>query len=452
MQRRVEAATGEIADFVDQDEPRILVVNAGDDDLLYVVKILEGLDRSNETDIFLSFVHEFTSLPAWVDELVVRLGQMVEGGNSLKQQRRAELDGTRPDPERFFDLEPWPDLPMQARDARLDPWVRMRAVIEYVDSIAPPAEGGHRIVWGLLPLHVADVAGYEGLAVRLIVSIMEDLPACCERHRFLVRDDRLAPSLVPKLDAHATPGVAIIDIDFSPERLNEDLNKQVADPSIADEQRVIGLYQLAATDFAQQRYELASDKYAAVYDYYEGKNQPGMQGLCLAGVGDIALRQGDPALALQRYQQALALVCPEQKLPLMLNPMLGAGEASYQCGRFDDAAGYFAHVVAIARAMRNPHLIADARAKQGVALRDAGRHAEAIEAWRSGMTMAETVQDPAGRKANLEPMAALYEQFGMTAEAAIVRDRLAQPMPDPNTEVANAHLIPGHPAHRGAEP
>lgn len=453
MQRRVEAATGELSDFVDQDENQVLVVNASDDDLLYVAKILEGLDRGNETDIFLSFVHDFVDFPSWVDELVNRLAKMVEGGNALKQQRAEEIERRPPPADRHVDLEPWPELPMLARDGRVSPWKRMLAVLEYVDGIAPPAEGGHRVVWSFLPLTLQDVAGYKGLEAHLIAS---ELPPCCVRHRFIVRDNRLEPFLIPELDAHQTPGVAILDADFSPERLNEDLNKEVADPSIPDEQRIIGMYQLAATDFAHERYELAHEKYAVVYEFYEGKNQPGMQGLCLAGAGDIALRQGDGELALQRYQQALALVCPTQKLALMLNPMLGAGEASYQTGRYDDAAAYYNHVVDIARGMRNPHVVADGRAKQGAALREAGRQAEAIEAWRSGATMAETVNDPEGRKANLEPMAALYEQVGMDEEAATVRARLAGPMPEPVTEVANTHLIPGHPDYReppaGSEP
>ena len=439
MQARVEATTAEIGEFVEQDEHQVLVLDGSDDDVVYALEILGGLDRSDDGNLYLNFGHPCLQLRTWMDELVARLGAMIEGGNAMRTQEGQQ---------------PWPSLPQQATDGRVSPWMRMRALIEFIDGLvllddptlagSETRPGGVVVLWSLVPMHIDDIAGYKGLLAHLIVG---ERPTCRLRHRFVVRDDRNAPFLVPELDAARTPGVAIIALDFSPARLNEDLNKAVADPAVPDEQRILAMFQLAAVDFAEQRYQPATEKYAVVYDFYEGKNQPGMQGLCLAGVGDVALRQGDAPTALARYQQALALVCPTKKLPLMLNPMLGAGEASYQCGRFDDAAGYFAHAADIARAQLNPNVVSDARAKQGIALREAGRQAEAIAAWQSGTVMAETVNYAEGRQQNLELMAALYEQVGMENEAAICRARIRSPMPAPATEVQNAHLIPGHPDH-----
>jgi tetratricopeptide (TPR) repeat protein len=425
MQARAEAMSEAMEEFVEQDELMTMVLNVSDDDMLYPIKALEGLDRASQVDVFLSFGHAFQDASSWMDQAASLLAQQVEGGNELKaQKRRAIAEGTeRPnrDPTLTVDLEPWPEPPPELMDSRRAAWKRLAAMIEYADRLIP-ADGEHRVVWGLLPITIADPRGYLDLVARLITE--QELPACVARHRFFIRDNRLSPFMVPLLEAQKVMNVLVLDLDFSPERLHDDLVQEVGDPAVPDVQRVLGVLQLAAVDFAYKRDADAHEKYAAVYEYFDGKDQPAVQSLCLAGVGDIAARQDDHQTALARYRQALALVAPIQQPSLMLLPMLGAGRAAYKLGDFAEAEAYLGNAADLAGKGMNYTMRCDALYEKGLAQRQAGKFSDAIESWRAGKTLAATFEYHDGHRKHLEAMIELYQHAGMRAEEQECRTEL----------------------------
>lgn len=424
-QPRIETLTDVLEQFVEQDEQRVLVLNASDDDMLYPVAALDGLDRSTQTDVFVTYAHAFVDASAWMDELVVKLAREVETGNRLKAERREAIasGSEQPtiDPTLIIDLEPWPEPPAEVMDSRRPAWARLMATLAYIDSLVPSG-GENRLVCALLPVSIADPPAYLQLVAGLITG--QGLPACAARHRYIIRDNRLAPFLLPVLERRQDTAVLVHDLDFSPERMHDDLVASVRDRSKPERERVLGVLQLAAVDFSQRRYDDALDKYAAVYDYFDGKDQPGIQALCLSGAGDVAARQGDHVTALARHRQALALVAPTQQPALMLNPMLAAGKAALALRDFAEAEAYLGNAADLAGKTLNYTARCDALLDKGVAQREAGKLAEALATWTAGNTLAASFGFVEGQRHHLEAMTALYEQAGMSAEAQRCRAEL----------------------------
>lgn len=421
MSERVEAMTEAMEEFVQQDEYQVMVLSARDDDLLYPLKALDGLDRDDDDDIYLTFAHDFHDARAWIDELVRLLIAQVEaaGGLQFEKQRRLERGDERLEDDRVYALERWPAPPLSVTDSRRDPLDRFAALMTYVDEIVPAGE--HRIVWSLLPLRLHDPRAHHDFVAPLLEP--EVLPP---RHRLFVRDDRLAPLVVPQLERRKVMTVLVLDLDFGPARMHDDLVASVADRSQPPQQRMLGLLQLAAVDFAHKRHDDAHAKYAAVYQFFEGKQQPGMQALCLTGVGQIAGEQGDHKTALARYRQALALVAPTRALPLMLNPMLGAGRSALRLGDYAEAEGYLGNAADIARKGLDHTTCCDALHDKGVAQRLGGKPAEALASWRQAATLAASFEYHDGRRRSLTEIAAQHERSGARAEAEKARRELAQ--------------------------
>jgi tetratricopeptide (TPR) repeat protein len=395
--------------------------------MLYPIATLDGLDRSTQTDVFVTYAHAFVDAGAWMDELAIMLAREVETGNRLKAERRAAIasGSERPNinPALIIDLEPWPEPPVEIMDSRRPPAARLLAALTYIDSLIPGEPSAeNRLVCALLPVSIAAPQGYLQLITGLVTG--QDLPSCSVRHRYIVRDDRLAPFLLPLLEQSQDSTVLVHDLDFSPERMLDELAAGVGDRSKPERERVLGVLQLAAVDFSQQRYPDALDKYAAVYDYFDGKDQPGLQALCLSGAGDVAARQGDHVTALARHRQALALVAPTQQPALLLNPMLAAGKAALALQDYAEAEAYLGNAAELAAKTFNYTARCDALLDKGVAQREAGKLAEALQTWTAGKTLAASFGFAEGQRQHLEAMAALYERAGMAAEAQQCRAEL----------------------------
>src|SRR5262249_23215915 len=141
-----------LGDFVDQRESPLLVVRAADAEMVYVLKILEGMDETSPADLFLIFAEPFTLAPAYVAAILKNLrAQMDAAKSALGASEQAPL----------------PPLPAACDDEGAPPNTRLRAAIDHVSSLVPE-DGEHRVVWGLLPGKVSDQEGYARLVGEFI--------------------------------------------------------------------------------------------------------------------------------------------------------------------------------------------------------------------------------------------------------------------------------------------
>jgi tetratricopeptide (TPR) repeat protein len=387
-----------LSQFVEQRDNLLLVVSTSDREMAYVLKTLEGMDEGSPSDLFLIFAEPFADGPAYASAIMKNLYVQMEVAKATLKERG---EG------------PFPPLPELCDDEAAPPVARLRAAIDHVASLVP-AQGGHRAVWGFLPLQIADQEGYARLAGEFVMWSGPEL--WMRGLRVIARDDRERPFLFPALRKKKAPGVLLYDLDMSPEALNDALVKEAADRSAPVADRMQALMQLAGIDYAYKRYPEAIDKYRVLYNYYAEHNAPAMQAVVLQGVGDAILRLGDPRAAKVKYHQGLALAMQTQSLPILLNLTSAIGDVDLGLEDYRDAEGFFGLAAQIAGKMQNPFVKADALEKQGLARERTGDEAGAVVAWRDAAALCKTFAYHERHRSVLERLIRAYRSMCLDEE------------------------------------
>ena len=406
MQRKLEEMNVTLRGFVDQRDNLLLVVGSTDAEMPYTLKTLEGLDDTAPSDLFLLFSEPFTDAPSYASRILQSLlAQMEAAKEDLAARQEA----------------PWPPLPSVCEDAGAPPPRRIRAAVDHLASLMP-AEGDSRLVFGLLPLHIDDQEGYARLVGEFIPW---DGPKPWMRGlRFVARDDRARPFLIPALRKKKAPGVLLYEPDLRPEALNDALAKDAADPSLPVAERMQILVQLAGLDYAHKRYPQAIEKYIVLYDYYAENNAPAMQAVALHGVGDVLRRTGKREEAKKKYQQALALAFEVEALPVLLNLTFAIGDVSLELEDYAEAEGFFGLAQQLAGKLLNPFAKGDALEKQGIARYHKGDPDGAIAAWRDAKTLCASFDYHERRRSVLEWLITAYKDARMSAERHACEEEL----------------------------
>jgi tetratricopeptide (TPR) repeat protein len=395
MWRKLDELKQTLSGFVEQRESLLLVVSSADLEVPYVLKTLEGIDDTSPSDLFLTFAEPFTRAPEYAAAIMKHLrGQMAVA--------RAKGEG-----------EPFPPLPAICDDEAAPPPARLRAAVDHVAALVP-ARGGHKVVWGLLPLHVADQEGYARIVGQFVP--WRGPEPWMRGLRVVARDDRERPFLSPALRKNKAPGVLLYEMDMSPEALNDALVKGAGDRSLAPADRMQALIQLAGLDVAYRRYPEALDKYRRLYDFYAEHHAPAMQAVALQGVGDVTRRQGDRKGAKLRYQQGLTLAMQTQALPVMLHLTYAIGDVSLELGDDRDAEGFFGLAEKLAGKLMNPYVKAQALEQQGIARTRLGDAAGALVAWRGADALCKAFSYHERRRSVLERLIGAYQAAYMNEE------------------------------------
>ncbi|MGK4009197.1 hypothetical protein WMF31_41745 [Sorangium sp. So ce1036] len=398
MWRKLDELKATLGEFVDQREHLLLVVSCADPEMAYVLKILEGMDDTAPSDLFLVFGEAFTEAAQYASAIMKALRVQMEIARAPREAR-----GEAP-------LSP---LPAVCDDPAAPPGARLRAAIDHVSSLVP-AEGGHRVVWGLLPVQIVDREGYARLVGELVPTRGPE--PWMRGVRVIARDDRGAPFLVPPLRRGKAPGVLLYELDMSPAALNDALVQEAGDRSSPVADRMQALLQLAGLDYAYRRYPEALEKYGALYKYYAAHGATVMQAVILQGAGDVLRQMGDLKAARVKYHQGLALVMQLQALPVLLNLTAAIGDVSLELKDHRDAEGFFGLAAQIAEKLMNPFARADALEKQGIARYRAGDALGAVPAWRGAAALAKTFAYHERHRSALECLIAAYKALYMDDE------------------------------------
>lgn len=356
MRRKLDELQGILRGLTRGREHLLLVVSGTDIEMTYLLKALEGLEQGSPSDLYLIFPEPFPTAQQYIDAVIRRLRAQAEDAQAARAARGEP---------------PWPPLPALCDEEGAPPHRRLRAAIDHVSSLMPP-DGDHRVVWGLLPLQLEDREGYARLVAELIP--WNGPEPWMKGLRFIARDDRARPFILPGLRKRRAPGVLLYQPDLSTPALTDALARDAADRSLPVAERMEALTQLAALDGAHRRYPQAIEKYGVLYTYYGEHRAPAMQAVVLQGVGDLLRRTGDPRGAKQKYQQGLAHALEAEALPIILNLAFAVGEVSLELREHAEADGFFDLAQRIAGALLNAPARAECLEKQAMARWKAGDH------------------------------------------------------------------------------
>jgi tetratricopeptide (TPR) repeat protein len=406
MRRKLQELTDTVAEFVDQGDNLTLVLGTDDASMPLVVKTIEGLDQQNDSDLFLLFPDDAGPPDAYLSAIATRLEAQLMVANDLRKEKGEPA---------------WPGLPVACHDVREPPAARLRAAIEHVRGLMPP-DGDHRLVWALLPLAIKDQVGYAQIVGQLIPRTT--IEPWMRGTRFLVRDEREPPFLIPALKKRQAQGVLVYRPDFSAAAVEAELNKDALDPEAPVPERMQALMQLAGLDYAHQRFPEAIEKYGILFAYYREHDAKEMQGICLQGIGDILRRSGKPVEAKTRYQQGLAICAESPAVVVTMNLCVAAGDVSLELRQLPDAAGYFELAEQIATKIINPFVKADCMEKRGQVLELQNDPGGAVRLWRDCAGLCRQFEYRHRLVSVLERMRAWFKKAAMRKELREVETEL----------------------------
>lgn len=408
MRRKFQELKDCLEEFVLQAEHPMLVLCGTGDEVPYVLKSLEALDAESCSDLFFSFSRPFVDAATYVTQALAGVEAQISVINTKRTQEGKS---------------PYPPLPNDCLDARRQAPERLLDAVRYLRGFLPDEEE-HRLVLALLPVELRDAAGYA----RLIAAFV---PAGTPQPwmagvRFLVRDSRDAPLLLPALRNQHASHVLALEVDFTAAAMTSALIRDAVDPAVPLAERMSITLQLAMMDYAYKSYHKALDKYGLVYTYYERQGIPSMQALCLLGVGDVLRATGRSSQALERYQQGLALAMESKSLAVILNLMLAAGHAATDVGQHSEAEGYYQMAARVSASMLNPYSRCDALEFAGAAAFAQGRHGEAAQAWQDCEQIARKIEYWERLESVLARKVALFSQTRMEVERRTAEASLAE--------------------------
>jgi hypothetical protein len=406
VQKKLGELNDTLSGFVDQADYLTLVVGADDSTAGIVLAALQGQDQQNGADVFVVIPDEAVSATPYLTAMAAR----IEGERMVVNGLLAK-DGK----------PPWPELPIVCFDPRRPERDRLRALVGYVRDRLP--EGDHRLLWALMPTAFKDREGYARVVSELVPR--GDIEPWMRGMRFLVRDDRGQPFIIPILKKMKAQGILIYSPDFSPAGVEAALNDEAADESVPVGQRMTSLLQLAALDYSNQQFEPALEKYRVLLGWYQQNGAKEMQALVLHGVGDILRRINQPVAAKERYEQGILLVADSKALVVTLNLAVALGDTCLELKQLEESYGYFDMADQIATKIIHPFVKADCLEKKGIIHELRGHPGPAAKLWTDACQLCRQMEYDHRLASILERLSALYKKGRMNAELNAVTSELS---------------------------
>ncbi len=355
--------------YVDQTDHVALVIDGTDNEIPYVLKVLEQVEGTHDADMFLLFAHPCDDEQSYLSAIMASLQAQLEALN-LSREEEGE--------------QPWEPLPSTCSDPAAHPSDRIVAFLNYLRPKLP--EGDHRVVFGLLPVRIGNAEAYARVLSGLLP--WQGIQPWMANTRLVLRDDRMAPFLVPRLDEARLDRVLVYDqLDLSPGALIAGLEDAALSEETPEPERMMALVQIAALDFSYQRYDEAYKKWGGLFSYYHARENTPMAALCMCGAADVLKQVGRLPEAKEKYEKGLVLGIGPETLPVTLNLLLGIGEVCLRQHEWEEANGYLEQAELIAKKALQIVTLADILERRGIALRALGRPDEAQQLWRAAVDL-----------------------------------------------------------------
>jgi len=419
--RRLAELRAHCDEFIWQPDDHVLLVASADGDIPYVLKVIEQVEGADEASLYVMIADEYLDADTYARTIAGRCVLLYEVVAQELESRK---------------LPPLEPFPTALTEAKLSPRERIVMAIEHLGKRLPNAED-HRVVLALLPLSVHDWADYAGFVAdfaRLPPPAPQRSEPWPAYARIFMRDQR-EHTIGGALERRKAQGVLAMDVDISTDAVAGDLAQDAVDPAVPVAQRMQAVLQLAHIDLSYKRFEEAAKKFALLFEYYGRADAPLMQAMCLQGVGDCLRMLDQPAPALARYQQGLALgLAAKSPLPIallpgateplhpnappvLLNLLLAAAPVCMALKQYDDARSYYADASKLAAKCMNPYAACDALQGEGDAERALGKPKESLVVWRDCETIAEKYAYYDRLVTVLERIHALYTEARVRKDA-----------------------------------
>lgn len=406
MQTLLEQFKECIRAFVEQSEDFLLLVRCTDNEAAIALKLLRDFDQENGSDVTLPFADDFVALEPYVAVAVER----------LREQRRLACDWLAEQ-----NREPLPSPPATLSDHQRPPLRRLAEAMRYARSLLP-SEGGHRLVWAMIPPRIADRASYRELVSAF--SPQQGLRPAMQGLRLIFRDP--TADAAPDSELAALPRVRIIRLDLSPAVLEQALVDEVEDEDQPEPRRMQSLLSLALLDSAHNRRTDAFAKFRVLLGYYQHTGDRQMQGFVMNAVGNVYQREGRLDRAQEWYECALEPAIESQDVRTFHGAVRNLADIAYQQGDYALAEQHFASAEQLSTRLLDSEAKAHDLEWRGLSQERQGAYERATGSWEDAATLCRAIGLVTPLKANLEHLARGYRHLGRLDRLAAVRAEIEQ--------------------------
>ena len=402
MRSLIHQVSHRLSSFVDQRDDAALIIRCSDPDAITVLKCLESIDEISVSELYWIHAEPFDSAQQYAGEVV----------RSFVARHEAMCAAMT-----FKDMKPWPALPVRLCDEAVDPVQRMRELVVFSRSLLPSPEGCLS-VWAFCPMRIADAPSHAAFFDELL---RHSNPFPWFHHiRFFVREE-VSANLSMAIQMKQMPRVSFYAPDLGSVAIKQSLDEEVSNPELPPAERAQALFLSAQCDFAEQRFDEAMQKHAAVIDYHVKCGNPAMTALSVQSAGEIHQRLGRDEQAARCFETAFALAgeADQPQLPILLNALLSLANLRLGQNRFAEAETYYAGAEQLATVLRNPVTKLQSLENLGYCLYAQRKTDEALETWKRGAAIAQTLGQPSVETTMLSR---LRHHFSAMSQSAEVRD------------------------------
>ncbi|WP_338865634.1 hypothetical protein [Myxococcus stipitatus] len=141
MRRILQEVHQRLEEFIEQREDLMLLASCTENDTAIFLKVLRDLEQSSDVDVFLLFGHSFHEPRAFVDEAIKQLQEQ----HKLASQALVEAGKS-----------PMAPFPLELQSPSRPALERLHDAISFARTLFP-FEGGHRLIWAMVPEQIADL-------------------------------------------------------------------------------------------------------------------------------------------------------------------------------------------------------------------------------------------------------------------------------------------------------
>lgn len=388
MRQLFEHLREELIGFIAQRDHVLLEVACRDEDAPLVFKLLGDLDSAQASDLFMLCLDDFTTPAEYVGRVLAAVRvQLATVAEDLAAQGRPPLAA----------------LPPTLEDSQTAPAQRLIGLIEHVRGWLP-AEGGHRVIWGLFPCQVADRPTYLGFLAELMRE--GGTPSWMRATRLVVRAPRDAATPLPD------PRSRRIIADFSPAALQAALTEEAADERLSEAQRCQALLTLAQLDSAHGRAAAARLHFTQVIRRAERLPNQTLHALALNGLGELAHREGNLPAARAYYECAVEPACGAGAPVLLALLSRNLGDLAFLQSRYAEAEKHYDAWQRLAAHTLDAEGRVQALQKRALAQLRLTRASDGRESLESAATLGRSLQLWGLHRYTLEELSRLYGQLG----------------------------------------
>ncbi|MEM6485181.1 MAG: hypothetical protein AAF662_09375 [Pseudomonadota bacterium] len=391
MHQIVESIRSTATEFVDQRENFALLVACSDTDWLLLLKTVEELDESRDSELYWMAVDAFDDARSYVQACVA----MFEAKHEAVRANQASRGET-----------PLPPMTTSLLDSSLNPVERLKELLRYSRDLLPSLDG-FAVVWALAPSEIHDRDAYRAFIEALCEH---EFPfPWCHHMRLFIRD--AYPERIFDPNQFELARVSYCHIDASNAAVEAALRESADDDDAPIDQRINSALMLAGIDYSHGRYEDARQGYEVVHHYALTVGEPTYGAIALNGLGEVHRATGDGPAAMDMFRAALgpAAQAPNPPIPVLINVYESLGKMHHAEEEWEEAEVFLHGAAEFALVMRDATKRLRMWELLGEAQLGQDKHEDAASTWYSAAVVAGRLEKQSDYDMFLERLRDLYE-------------------------------------------